>query len=348
MAFQTLSQFIGIEIVFQEVKRVLAPGGVFLFAEETLRRKLTLRLFRCPYYRNMKPWERLLYDWGLLGYVVRDVIGANQEESFGIRQNHSVDLRDWHELVEKHFAAHEYEISIPERGWAETVVKRMAQRLDPCRSHWRGARLLGGSLACVARMAGGPAQLAWDPGRFESALRCPDCAAPLARAAEETLGCTCGAYRAPLDGGVYNLLASGDKAELYPGDREDIIDFSLPGHERHLMGDWYDLEGVFGNKYRWIGDKAEARLARVKPGPQRIRIRGFAVEENIPVELRARVNGVEVGRWTHDRYGVFVIEADVPDAAEYRLEFFASPSWRAPTDDRTFTVNLGMIRLVPR
>ena len=59
MAFQMLSQFMGMERVFEEVKRVLAPGGVFFFAEEPLKRMLTLRLYRCPYYDTMKPWERL-------------------------------------------------------------------------------------------------------------------------------------------------------------------------------------------------------------------------------------------------------------------------------------------------
>jgi len=94
MAFQMLSQFMNMESVFLEVKRVLAPGGTFLFAEEPLKRRLSLRLYRCPYYNTMKPWERKLYDWGLLGYLVRDVIGAHQEESFGIRQNHTMGLSD--------------------------------------------------------------------------------------------------------------------------------------------------------------------------------------------------------------------------------------------------------------
>src|SRR5713226_8754723 len=134
MAFQMLSQFMNMERVFLEVKRVLAPGGVFLFAEEPLKRLLTLRLYRCAYYDTMKPWERKLNDWGLLGYLVRDVIGAHQEESFGIRQNHTMGLRDWHDLIERHFAAHEYEIFVPERGWGETIVKRSAMRLDPYRS----------------------------------------------------------------------------------------------------------------------------------------------------------------------------------------------------------------------
>ncbi len=116
MAYQMLSQFMGMERVFAEVKRVLAPGGVFLFAEEPLKRMLTLRLYRCPYYDTMKPWERKLYDWGLLGYLVRDVIGAHQEESYGIRQNHTMGLKEWNDMIGRHFAARQYQMFVPERG----------------------------------------------------------------------------------------------------------------------------------------------------------------------------------------------------------------------------------------
>lgn len=345
MAFQMLSQFMNIESVFVEVKRVLAPGGVFLFAEEPLRRKLSLRLYRCPYYETMKPWERKLADWGLLGYLVQDVIGAHQEESFGIRQNHTMGLKDWHELIRCHFAAHEYEIFVPERGWGERVVKRTAIKFDPFGSEWRAARLLGGTLAAVCRKGGDPRAVPFD--RFENLLQCPDCGGTLERTPAEALRCVGCSYTAPLEGGVYNLLKSVDKNELYPGDRADIIDFSLPSHERQLVGDWYELEGVFGNKYRWIGARAQAKLVRVKPGPQQIRIRGFAIEQNLPVQLQVRVNGVEAGRWTQDRPGLFILEADVPDTPEMHVEILASPEWRSPDDDRVFTVNISMIRLVP-
>src|ERR1043166_2869708 len=166
-AFQMLSQFMDIESIFREVTRVLAPGGVFLFAEEPLRRKLSLRLYRCPYWDTMKPWERRLYEWGLLGYLVRDVIGAHQEESFGIRQNHTMGLKEWHTLVTKYFASNEYEVFVPERGWGERSVKRAVNT-------WRGARLLGGTLAAVCRKAGvAPAPPSIQ--QFEDFLRCPDC-----------------------------------------------------------------------------------------------------------------------------------------------------------------------------
>lgn len=347
MAFQMLSQFMNMDQVFLEVKRVLAPGGVFLFAEEPLKRMLSARLYRCPYYDTMKPWERKLSDWGLLGYIVRDVIGAHQEESFGIRQNHTMGLKDWHAAIQKHFADARFQVFVPERGWGERVMKRAATRLDPYRSEWTAARLLGGALAAVCRKAGPPTPVGFDFSTFETHLRCPDCQGPLDRAADDVLRCgNCG-YTAPNEGGVYNLLPAREKAELYPGDREDVIDFSLPSHESRLIGPWYELEGVFGNKYRWIGERASALLKRVKPEPQRLRIRGHASEGH-PVKLSAFANGAQVGEWALSRPGLFILEADLPDADEYRIDIHAEPAWQVPSDDRTFTVNVSMIRLVPR
>jgi len=351
-AFQMLSQFLDIEPVVLEVKRVLAPGGVFLFAEEPLRRALTLRLYRCPYYDRMKPWERRLYHWGLLGYLVRDVIGAEQEESFGIRQNHSLYLRDWRALLDRHFTDCRLEVLVPENGPAERWVRRLAIRLDPHRSLWRAAHLLGGTLAAVCRKAGEPAERPFAVDQFERVLRCPDCGGDLARDPEEALNCARCSYRAPWEGGVYNLLPSAEKRELYPGDRDDLIDFSRPGHERLLGEGFYELEGVFGNRYRWMKERATARLVRVDDRAQRLRIRGYAhplaFAGRRPVWVAVRANGVSLPRKTLDRPGLFVYEADLPGAPEYWLEITAGPCWRALEDERIFTVNLSMIRLAPR
>lgn len=338
-AFQMLSQFMDIESVFREVSRVLQPGGVFLFAEEPLRRKLSLRLYRCPYYDTMKPWERKLYDWGLLGYFVRDVIGAHQEESFGIRQNHTMGLGDWHALALKYFAQQEYEVFVPEHGWGERVVKRGAA------SEWRAARLLGGTLAAILKKGGtAPALRPFED--FETFLRCPDCHAALHRESQDMLRCSQCSYQSANEGQVYNLLPSAERKELYPGDREDIIDFSLPGHERYLLDGWYDLEGMYGNRYRWIGGRATAKLVRVKTGPQKLRIRGHASPQGVPGDIKAVVNGARVGEWKIDRTGLFVLEADLPQGDEYVLEILASPTYQAPPDDRTFSANFSMIRLV--
>jgi hypothetical protein len=346
MAFQMLSQFMKMESVFLEVKRELAPGGVFLFAEEPLKRLLSMRLYRAPYYENMKPWERKLYDWGLLGYLVRDVIGAHQEESFGIRQNHTMGLKEWHKLITTHFADQEYEVFVPERGWGESVVKRGLG------SQWKAARALGGTLAAVCKKAGLPSKIAAPIEHFETFLRCPDCHATLQRDAEETLKCSRCTYTAPNEGNVYNLLPSTERKELYPGDREDVIDFSLPGHAARLIGDWYGLEGVFGNKYRWIGSRASFILKRINEGPQRLRIRGHAHEKWLAqsgkATIDAIVNGKPAAHWTIERTGLFIVEADLPDAPEYMIELQAAQTWTIPEDDRVFTTNLSMIRLVPR
>ncbi len=351
MACQMLSQFMDIESVFVEVKRVLAPGGVFLFVEEPLRRLLSLRLYRCQYQNRMKPWERKLFDWGLLGYLVRDVIGAEQEESFGIRQNHTMYLKDWHRLVTRHFTEHRYQAFVPQRGWGERVMKRLAIRLDPHRSDWRAAHLLGGTLAAMARKAGTDERAADMPTDFETLLRCPDCHGGLACDGSATLYCGCG-YRAPLEGGVYNLLPSKERAELYPGDRDDVIDFSLAGHESRLIEGWHDLEGEFGNKYRWMGGRASARLRTLSSVPQRLRVRGYAhaaqFREGRPVRVELFSNGLRLVQQNLDRPGLFVIEADVPDAPEHTIEIAASPLWSAPGDGRPFTVNISMIRLIPR
>jgi len=350
LAFQTLSQFMNMESVFEEVSRVLAPGGIFLFAEEPLLRLLSLRLYRTPYYNLMKPWEKKLYDWGLLGYLARDVIGAQQEESFGIRQNHSMYLSDWDRLIFKYFVDREYELFVPERGWGERVVKRLAIRLDPHGSVWRAARLLGGTLAAVCRKAGEPVEGSVSLDRYDTLLRCPDCGGDLRRDESDSLLCVSCSYQAANEGGVYNLLRSVDRAELYPGDRDDVIDFCLPNHEAKLLEGWYELEGVFGGKYRWIGAKASARLKPVKAGRQQLRIRGnihqnsFAQGEAVKMAVSA--NGIEVKRTVFERAGVFVLEADLLPADEYRIDIAASPVWQAPPDDRTFSVNIGMIRLV--
>jgi SAM-dependent methyltransferase len=349
LLFQSASQFMNLESLFAEVKRVLAPGGVLLFAEEPLRRLLSLRLYRTPYYDRMRPWERRLHDWGLLGYLARDAIGADQEESFGIRQNHGLYLSDWRKLIARHFADQRYELFVPEHGWGERLVKSLAVRLDPLGSVWRAARLLGGTLAAVCRKEGPAADSGEVPANFETLLRCPDCRQGLRRDGSGALVCGACGFDAPEEGGVYNLLPSAERAELYPGNRDDVIDFCVPNHERKLLSGWYELEGVFGAKYRWMGASASARLAPVRPGQHRLRIRGHIHENSLaqgqPVKMTVSSNGAEVGRAVFERAGIFIFEAELPPAAGYLIDIAASPTWESPPDDRLFSVSVGMIRL---
>jgi len=183
-------------------------------------------------------------------------------------------------------------------------------------------------------------------------LACPDCGGELGRDADDTLRCRGCGYTAAHEGGVYNLLRSAVRAELYPGDREDDLDFCYPQHAARLISGWYELEGEFGNKFRWIGRRAAARLKRVRPGPQKVRIRGHAHPNSFaqgkPVRIEVAANGARVGEMELDRAGLFIFEGELPEAEEYAIEVAASPEWMAPPDDRVFTVTLSRMRLLPR
>ena len=344
-AFQMLSQFIDMESVFREAQRVLAPGGVFLFAEEPIRRLLSLRLYRCTLYQHMNAWERKLYDRGLLGYLVRDVVGAQQEESIGIRQNHTMGFRDWDRLIRRYFVDPHYEIFAAENVWGERLVQRVAARLDREHPERVVAHLLGGTISAISRKAGAPGALMFDPSKFERHLRCPDCHGALGRTPAGALQCVSCNFQAAEAEGVYNLLPSREKRELYPGDREDVIDFSRPGHEARLLEGWYELEGAYGNKHRWMGSHASARLSAATPGPRRLRIRGYVCEGH-PVKFSVRVNGESAGAWNLVRPGPFVVEPEAPQSSQYEVALQAHPTWSAPPDERSLSVSISMIRLI--
>ena len=130
-----------------------------------------------------------------------------------------------------------------------------------------------------------------------------------------------------------------------------MIDFSVEGHEKRLGEGWYGTEGVYGNKFRWIGAEAGARLQNVRGGEQRLRIRGHAhsrlFEQGGVPRVRVMVNGKAQAQWELTRTGLFILETDLEEAAEYEIQIASGPTWTVPTDDRTFSVNLSMIRLDP-
>ena len=60
------------------------------------------------------------------------------------------------------------------------------------------------------------------------------------------------------------------------------------------------------------------------------------------------MNGQRSGEWTLERSGLFIVEANLLEADHYDIRITAGPVWQVPSDDRVFTVNLSMIRLVPQ
>lgn len=354
LAFQMLSQFQDIEAVFIEVKRVLQPGGIFMFGEEPIRRLLSMRLYRAPYWQQMKPWERKLHEWGLLGFLTKDVIGAEQEESFGIVQNHRTKMWDWINMIDRHFAGRECAVFVPQRGWGERAAYRLLKLADYSQSGWIPARFLGGTLAAFCRKEGqAPAP---DDGwatlkqSFERLLQCPDCGGSIERRADASLACQACQYTAPIEEGVYNLLGSEDRRELYPGLRSDVIDFSSDDCDDRLIDGFHPIEGIPGNRYRWINERASFKLVPVRPGQRRLRIRGFCgplfLSQPAPPKIAISANGMAVSTHTLDRSGLFIIETGLPEAASYEIAIQVSPSHLSPPDERWLTINLSLMRLI--
>ncbi len=354
LAFQMLSQFQDIEAVFIEAKRVLQPGGIFMFGEEPIRRLLSLRLYRAPYWEQMNAWERKLHQWGLLGFLTKDVIGAEQEESFGIRQNHRTKLWDWINMIDRHFVERDATVFVTQRGWGERYAYRLLKLADRNGSEWLPARFLGGTLAAFCRKAGqapppgaGNASLDQD---FERLLRCPDCGESIQRRGDLALACVSCGYTASIEEGVYNLLCSQDRRELYPGLRADVIDFSMDPCDDRLLDGFEPVEGVPGNKYRWINERASFRLTPSRPGQRRLRLRGFCdpafLSQSAQPKIDILANGAPVSTHTLARPGLFVIESVLPDAPDYDISVQASPSHQTPPDERWLTINLSLMRLI--
>jgi len=286
----------------------------------------------------------------LLDFVAMDVIGADQEESFGIRQNHRFGLREWSQLLHSYFSDTRFVTFPRQRGWANQIVKSAAH-LWPGNSDARMADWLGATLAAFCRKAG---ELP-DGLSTAAALACPDCGAPFPVATSGPLRCPSCPYEAAIESGVFNLLSSSLRAELYPGPRADTLDFSKEGHEAGLVSGFCDVEGDFGSKYRWIGARASVRLVKMRSGPPLLRVQGFAppqVFEKGDPKVQLRANGQTAGEWKLDRPGLFILEAPLPEAETYTVEILVSPTFpepnQKPGEGRELSVNLSLLRLLPR
>ena len=333
-----------------EVKRVLAPGGVFLFAEEPLRRLLSLRLYRCPYYNTHEALGTEALRVGPAGLP-----GARRHRR-RIRRRASASARTtactWRtgtRWCSKHFADARYEVFVPERGWGERVVKRLAIRLDPHRSDGAPRACWAERSSAVCKKAGGRRIR---PG--DRALRRPCCAAPIATPRWRATRAIAALLRLRLpranEGGVYNLLPSAERAELYPGERDDVIDFSLPRHAAHLLEGWYDLEGVFGNN---TAGSARARwhAGAAGEGEWRLRVRGYAQQTQFQQANPFAWNSLRTASGWPARPGTprpVRPGSRSPRRRRARHRDRGFPGLERAGDRRPITVNLSLIRLVPR
>jgi hypothetical protein len=257
-------------------------------------------------------------------------------------------------MIDRHFAARELSVFVPQRGWGEKWTYNALKWFDKHHSQWLPARFLGGTLAAFCRKAGEapPADPRFDnlAASFAGLLKCPDCGGDVSIREDLALVCSACGYTAANEEGVYNVLRSEDRRELYPGLRSDVIDFSMDDCSERLIEGFQTVEGIPGNRYRWINDRAGFRLTPVRPGQRRLRLRGFCgqafLSQPSPPKIEILANGAPVSTHTVSRPGLFVIETDLPQAAGYEITIHAGPSHRNPPDERWLTFNLSLMRLI--
>lgn len=346
MSFQLLSQFQEIEPVVAEIERILAPGGVYFFADEPVRRRLTAGLFRTPYPEFMPGWQRWLHGAGLLDFLASDVIGAAQEERVGIRQNHRMGMADWRALFRKYFAETKFGANLREEGVFNSAIREGARRSGGAPWRERAADLLGGALWGFCRKAG-PLEASQEAPLL-LLLACPDCGGELIPSGSN-LRCARCEYGPKERGHVFNCLPSKAREKLYPVDSGESMDCNAPGHESAIMGGFHELDGSGENRFRWIGANARVRLRRGPgEGPLALSLSGFVHPGNCPVVLEASVNGVRTVREQIRQAGVFRVQGTVPAASGYDIMIEASPIWRPPGEDRDFTLVLNAVRISER
>ena len=111
---------------------------------------------------------------------------------------------------------------------------------------------------------------------------------------------------------------------------------------------WHDLQ----TDHRWMGRRAEVRLAGPRSGSEKLRIRAIYPEhfELGNVQVAVSVNGIPVGRGVvHDPRSVehtFPLPQSVVGLDEITVTLETDHTFRAPGDERDLSLAFGVVELV--
>ena len=117
-------------------------------------------------------------------------------------------------------------------------------RIDPYHSTWRAARMLGGTLAAVCRKGGEaviPCLLTPIRSRLHCGVRIVMGRFDATRAISSRVNSA--GTRLRTKAAFITSCHRPKRRSSTPGDRDDVIDFSLPGHEKSCLTAGMDLKG---------------------------------------------------------------------------------------------------------
>ncbi|MEX0912388.1 MAG: class I SAM-dependent methyltransferase [Gemmatimonadota bacterium] len=202
--YQTLHHFPDPEPILEEIDRVLAPGGVFMFAEEPYARVLHWDLYEVQGGACSREQR------GTVRRVVDRFFGKARlnEEEHGVIENHDIPLREWDRLFAG-FAESRFRLDVAGRLEAD-----MSRRFSV---KYLVAYLLGGNIAGVCQKAGALRDYA---SSVQEALISPadldqGHEVPLVREADRYRSGT-GGTEYPVIDDIAFLLEESTMTELYP------------------------------------------------------------------------------------------------------------------------------------
>ncbi|MEW6419172.1 MAG: class I SAM-dependent methyltransferase [Nitrospirota bacterium] len=311
-AFQTLHHFIDPTPVIKEIKRVLVDGGIFLFADEPVKRRLSLNLYRTRREDSFNRVEKLLKRAGLLRYISEAYFGSREETIFGIMENQKITLRRWIHMLKENFREVSLDYSgVYAMGRDVRLLTNLLSNILPLSMAERiAADLMGCSLKGICRVKKGQQAVLYNPEKFVSSLLCPDCHGDLTNDKNSLLCLSCG-YVSYDDLGIFNMLSTKEKEALYGSKHRKQVVFADNGHEEYLGEGWHTLEGNYTNKYRWTSKEAKVYLMK-DSYTEAIRICGYipskAIETHKKIKIEVFVNQAKIGEKTIRKMGNFIFE----------------------------------------
>lgn len=223
--YQTLHHFPELAPIIQEIYRVLAPGGSFLFSEEPYKKALHVHLYRRRAVYTHR-FRLLNIIQKFLDYFMADMV-CNEVE-YGINENHAIPLREWRQVLD---VFDEHEVTL------RTLVLPVQSELYDPSSHLKYllAYLLGGGVSGVCRKSAASSPVS--KPEILQALACPSCLrkgveSPVHQNGDMFLCDRCALPYPVLDGVIFLFTYEKFQA-LYP----DIFKSTISPDRRNIQQD---------------------------------------------------------------------------------------------------------------